>query len=89
MKRCTVFWDSLYKCFHNELLTSLFQREDNLDEESLKELQKNGKDVSTVRNMMCSNSNETSAISTASSPVKTRWSQKQNAIIENNILYRN
>ena len=74
----------------NENETNEQQQQDCvLRNETLRELQQNDKDVSTIRQLIESNSRpDTNAMSFESSTVKALWSQRQKLVVENNLLYR-
>ena len=58
-------------------------------ENSFRQLQKEDKDVSTIKQLIESNSRpETSAMSFESSTVKALWSQRQKLVVENDLLCR-
>ena len=58
-------------------------------ENSLRQLQKEDKDVSTIKQLIESNSRpDTSVMSFKSSTVKALWSQRQKLVVENDPLYR-
>ena len=58
-------------------------------ENSLRQLQQEDKDVTTIKQLIESNSrSDTSAMSFESSTVKALWSQRQKLVVENNLLYR-
>ena len=74
----------------NENETNEQQQQDCvLRNETLGELQQNDKDVSTIKQLIESNSRpDTTAMSFESSTVKALWSQRQKLVAENDILYR-
>ena len=58
-------------------------------ENSLRQLQKEDKDVSTIKQLIESNSRpDTTVMSFKSSTVKALWSQRQKLVVENDLLYR-
>ena len=60
-----------------------------LEEKSLSELQKSGKDIQLVRRLLDSKEEPgISVISSASPAVKALWSQRQILVIKNDMLYR-
>ena len=58
-------------------------------ENSLRQLQKEDKDVSSIKQLIESNSRpDTTAMSFKSSTMKALWSQRQKLVVENDLLYR-
>ena len=58
-------------------------------ENSLRQLQKEDKDVSSIKQLIESSSRpDTTAMSFETSTVKALWSQRQKLVVENDLLYR-